>query len=66
MHDVPCRGTLALLCEGLRGGKLTIGLISTIVDHLLESEYRLPFRSGDFEKWARENGLVPDDGAENN
>jgi hypothetical protein len=26
-------------------------LISTIADRLLESEYRLPFRLGEFEKW---------------
>lgn len=57
-YEVRCQGTLALLCEGIRGGHLTIGIVSSVADHLIEGEYRLPFGPGGFEKWARENGLI--------
>lgn len=52
------RGTLGLLCDAIRDGHLTVELVSTIADHLIESEYRLPFKSGEFVQWAREHGLV--------
>lgn len=52
-------GTLGLLCEALRAGLLTVPLVSTVTDHLLESEYRFPFGPGDFAKWARAEGLIP-------
>jgi predicted nucleic acid-binding protein len=57
-HGVPCRGTLGLLCDAIRDGHLTVSVVSTVIDHLLESEYRLPFKSGEFEPWARENGMI--------
>ncbi|WP_227993968.1 nucleotide-binding protein [Pseudactinotalea sp. HY160] len=59
--DVKQRGTLGLLCEAIREGLLTVDVVSDIADHLLESEYRLPFGPGNFRAWARENGLVPPD-----
>lgn len=57
-NGVECRGTLGLLCDALRDGHLTISLVSTVADHLIESEYRLPFKAGGFERWARDNGLI--------
>lgn len=45
--------TLALLCEAIRTGLLTIGLVSALADDLLADEYRLPFAPGDFARWAR-------------
>src|SRR5882672_2755465 len=41
---VPCQGTLGLLCDAVRDGHLSPELISTVADHLLESDYRLPFK----------------------
>ncbi|WP_260195408.1 hypothetical protein [Actinophytocola gossypii] len=52
-------GTLGLLCEALRESQLTVELISTVADHLLEGEYRLPFQAGGFAKWAHDQGLIP-------
>jgi predicted nucleic acid-binding protein len=57
-HGLRYQGTLALLCEGIRSGLLTVALVSTVADHLLESEYRLPFGPGGFEKWAHQQGMV--------
>jgi predicted nucleic acid-binding protein len=57
-HNVRHQGTLALLCEGIRSELLTVALVAALADHLLESEYRLPFGPGGFEKWARQQGMV--------
>jgi predicted nucleic acid-binding protein len=57
---IPCRGTLGLLCDALGTGLLTVDLVSTIADHLLEGEYRLPFKPGGFAQWAQANGLLPE------
>ncbi|SQD98398.1 conserved hypothetical protein [Parafrankia sp. Ea1.12] len=46
------RPTLALLCEAIRIGLLTVPLVAALADDLLASNYRLPFGPGDFEKWA--------------
>ena len=56
---VELRPTLALLCQAIREGLLTVRLVSDLADHLLETKYRLPFKHGGFEDWANENGLVP-------
>ncbi|GAB2676588.1 hypothetical protein GCM10027271_41900 [Saccharopolyspora gloriosae] len=58
-HQVACKGTLGFLCEALHDGLLSIDLISAVADHLLESEYRLPFSTGGFRRWAHEQGLIP-------
>jgi len=50
--------TLALLCEGIRGGLLTVQFVSDIVDYLIETEYRLPFGPGEFVRWADEHDLL--------
>lgn len=57
-HGVQLLPTLALLCEAIRDGLLTVALVSALADDLLASEYRLPFRPGGFKRWADENGLV--------
>ncbi len=58
-NSVRHTGTLGLLCAALRENLLSIDLISTVADHLLEGDYRLPFRKGDFRKWAHDQGLIP-------
>lgn len=55
---VRLRPTLALLCEAIRYGLLTMELVSALADDLLISEYRLPFGRGGFEAWAMESGLL--------
>lgn len=58
-NNVRHKGTLGLPCEALGENLLSIDLISTVADHLLESDYRLPFEKGDFSKWAHDQGLIP-------
>jgi predicted nucleic acid-binding protein len=55
-RGIPLRPTLALLCEAIRGGLLTVSLVSALADDLLAGDYRLPFRPGGFERWARDEG----------
>lgn len=57
-HRVAMKPTLALLCEAVRSGLLTIELASACADDLVTGQYRVPFRPGEFEKWARENLLL--------
>lgn len=56
-YGVPLRPTLALLCEAIRGGLLTVELVAALADDLLASQYRLPFQPGGFSRWALEQGL---------
>jgi predicted nucleic acid-binding protein len=58
-HGVAHQGTLSLLCDAVRENVLTIELVSAVADDLIEGEYRLPFPTGGFRKWAQDNGLVP-------
>lgn len=62
-YSVDHRPTLSLLCEGVRVGLLTARVVADIADHLIESEYRLPFPPGGFLGWAIENGLLSSDSA---
>lgn len=57
-HRVTVKPTLALLCEAIRSGLLTVDLASAVADDLVIGQYRLPFGPGEFEKWARENLLL--------
>lgn len=57
-HGVPLKPTLALLCEAIRGGLLTVKLVSALADDLLADSYRLPFGPGDFARWARDQGQL--------
>ena len=57
-HKVQCQGTLALLCDAIRSGLLTVALVSEIADHLIEGEYRLPSGPGGFARWANQQGMV--------
>jgi len=57
-HKIRLRPTLALLCEAIRAGLLTVRLVSALADDLLADEYRLPFAPGDFARWAREVGQL--------
>lgn len=57
-HGIPLRPTLALLCEAIRSRLLTVTLVSGLADDLMAGAYRLPFQSGAFERWARDEGLL--------
>lgn len=57
-RNIAIRPTLALLCDAIREGLLTLPLVSALADDLLASQYRLPFEPGGFERWAAENNLV--------
>ncbi len=55
---VECRPTLRLLCDAIDKGLLTLPLVSALADDLLAIEYRLPFKPGEFERWATEQGIL--------
>ncbi len=57
-NRVAKRPTLALLCEAIRSDLLTVKLVSAIADDLMATQYRLPFDSGGFAAWARDQGLA--------
>ena len=57
---VSCTRTLALLCDGIREGLLTLEEVSDLADELIATDYRLPFGPGDFIMWAKNNDLVSD------
>ena len=56
---ISCIRTLALLCDAVRGGLLTAQLVSNIADDLIDTEYRLPLKRGEFIPWAVAEGLLP-------
>lgn len=55
---VSCTRTLALLCESIRKGLLTLDVVSSVADDLIATEYRLPFGPGEFAEWAITNELI--------
>ena len=55
---VSCTRTLALLCESIRKGLLTLEVVSNVADDLIATEYRLPFGPGEFAEWAIANELL--------
>jgi predicted nucleic acid-binding protein len=57
-HGIACRGTLSLVCDALNQDHITVAMASALADDLLESEYRLPFKRGDFIGWAKDKGLI--------
>jgi len=52
------RGTLALLCEAIREGQLTVSMVESLADDLLTGTYHLPFKPGGFRVWATWQGLI--------
>jgi predicted nucleic acid-binding protein len=57
-HEIALRPTLALLCDAIRSGLLTVPLVAAVADDLLAGDYRLPFGQGSFERWAKEHGQL--------
>lgn len=56
-YDIELKPTLALLCDAVRKKRLTVDLVSSVADQLLETEYRLPFPTGGFKAWAAKENL---------
>ncbi|WOI58827.1 hypothetical protein [Streptomyces fradiae] len=56
-RPVTVRRTLGLLCDAIRGGLLTVPLVSALADDLLQGYYRLPFKQGGFAEWSTREGL---------
>lgn len=52
------KGTLGLVCEAINEQLVPEDMASALADDLLESEYRLPFKRGEFIPWARNSGLL--------
>lgn len=58
INGIEYRPTLRLLCDAVNEGRLELSLASTVVDDLLASEYWLPLKAGEFERWAIGNGFL--------
>lgn len=59
-NGIEHKTTLGILTDLVRDGDLSLKLASRVADHLLETEYRLPFGEGGFQTWALMNDLLPD------
>lgn len=57
-YGISLRPTLALCCDAIHAGLLTVPLVSALADDLLANEYRLPFGPGGFAAWVNECGLM--------
>lgn len=57
-NHIMVRGTVALILDAIREHGLPRDIAAAVADDLLETEYRLPFESGQFLRWAVENGLL--------
>ncbi|MEO3806113.1 hypothetical protein [Nonomuraea sp. B1E8] len=57
-RNVKVVGTLDLLCEGVRGGCVTMGEAAEVVDLLRDHEAFLPCDGIGFVEWARAEGLL--------
>ncbi len=55
-EGVEVTATVRILCDAVRAGKLTGAMVESLADHLLESEYYLPFGPGGFSRHTLENG----------
>lgn len=58
-HGIRYKPTLSLIFDAISGGMLTLTVASDLADDLIESEYRLPFERGGFERWLKDNHLLP-------
>lgn len=57
-NGIKVTGTLGLLCQSIRAGLLTVDLVSALADDLLLTEYYMPFKAGEFRRWALEDGAL--------
>ena len=59
-RGVAVKTTVSLLCDLVNAGSLALDLAAEVADALLETEYRLPFKPGEFRMFVIEKGLVSD------
>lgn len=57
-YNIDVHGTLWLLAEACKDGRLTEALAMTLVDDLGREGMRLPATGAQFPRWARSNGLL--------
>lgn len=57
-HGLKAHGTLWLLCDAIRAGKLTEFAAATLIDALVSTEMRLPCIGSNFGNWARDKRLL--------
>lgn len=58
VRGVAVKTSIAVLCDLINEGHLTLSTAEHVADRLLRTEYRLPFREGDFRRFVTERGLV--------
>lgn len=57
-EGIPVISTLAILCDGIRDGKLKVDMVEQVADDLITGDYYLPFGRGGFRHWALEQGMI--------
>lgn len=58
VDGVRVTATLPLLCRAIRAELLTVPMVEKVADDLLSGYYYLPFRPGEFRRWALEEGYL--------
>ena len=58
-YGVRVHGTLWLLADACRSGATTVAAVSGLIDTLRATGARYPCDGAGFERWARDNGLLP-------
>lgn len=59
-RGVTVKTTVSLLCDLVNAGSLGLDVASEVADALIETEYRLPFKPGEFRMFVIEKGLITD------
>ncbi|MBW9110150.1 nucleotide-binding protein [Microbacterium ureisolvens] len=57
-RGVAVKTTVALLCDLVNGGHISLDVASTVADNLLATEYRLPFLPGGFKAFVLMEDLI--------
>ena len=59
-RGVEVKTTVGVLCDLVNDGSLSLSLAEKVADALLVTDYRLPFKPGEFRLFVIQNGLVRD------
>lgn len=60
VRGVQLKTTVSILCDLVNAKRLDLDLAGTVADHLLATEYRLPFERGGFKMFVLQNDLIQD------
>ncbi|NQX18026.1 hypothetical protein [Rathayibacter sp. VKM Ac-2857] len=58
IRGVTVKTSISILCDLINEGHLALSSAEHVADRLLRTEYRLPFKEGNFRQFVTERGLV--------